>query len=102
MTPTAKIILPKTSQGITQLVPADRVLNADSPIIMLKVVKNDIEAEGMRNAHVRDGVAVIKYLHYLETHVSTEHITEISGAARLLEFREYIDTRMPNNCNICY
>lgn len=91
MTPTAKIILPKTSQGITQLVPENRIVTAESPIIMLKVVKNDIEAEGMRNAHIRDGAAVIKYLHYLETHVSTEYISEISGAARLLEFREYIE-----------
>lgn len=78
---------------------ADRVLNAESPIIMLKVVKNDIEAEGMRKAHNRDGAAVIKYLHYLETHVNSEYISEMDGAARLLEFREYIDVDAYNNCD---
>lgn len=57
---------------------------------MLKVIKNPIEAEGMRNAHIRDGAAVIRYLHYLDTNVDTMRITELSGAAVLREFREFV------------
>lgn len=88
--PTAKILLPKTSQGIQELVPIQRYIVAESPIIMLKIIKNPIEAVGMRNAHIRDGAAVIKYLHYLDTNVDTTRITELSGAEILREFREFV------------
>lgn len=57
---------------------------------MQKVIKNPIEAEGMRNAHIRDGAAVIKYLHYLDTNVDTMRITELSGADVLQTFRESV------------
>lgn len=88
--PTARILLPKTSQGIQELVPIHRYIVAESPIIMLKIIKNPIEAEGMRNAHIRDGAAVIKYLHYLDTNVDIMMITELSGAEILREFREFV------------
>lgn len=57
---------------------------------MMKVIKNDIEAEGMRRAHIRDGAALIKYLHWLDQNVDKIQITELSGAARLREFRRYL------------
>lgn len=41
----------------------------------------------MRNAHIRDGTAVVKYLHWLETEVDSGNVTELSGASKLFGFR---------------
>lgn len=79
--------MPKTSQGIQESVPAANVIQAESPVIMFKVVKNPVEAEGMRNAHIRDGVAVIKYLHWLEQNINKIKITELSGGDIVSQFR---------------
>lgn len=81
------MILYKASQAIQFAVPMDRRLIAESPITMMKVIKNKVEAQGMRNAHVRDGTALIKYLHWLEKTIDTENVTEITGARKLREFR---------------
>ena len=42
----------------------------------------------MRTAHIRDGVAVTKFIYWLKTHVAEEEITEISAAEKLLSLRE--------------
>ncbi|XP_058806144.1 xaa-Pro aminopeptidase ApepP-like isoform X2 [Phymastichus coffea] len=64
-----------------------------TPISLMKVVKNRIEIEGMKLAHVWDAIALVKYFSWLEANV-TEHnkcskvtITEISGAEQLEKFR---------------
>ncbi|XP_058806129.1 xaa-Pro aminopeptidase ApepP-like isoform X1 [Phymastichus coffea] len=65
-----------------------------TPISLMKVVKNRIEIEGMKLAHVWDAIALVKYFSWLEANV-TEHnkcskvtITEISGAEQLEKFRK--------------
>lgn len=82
------MLLHGVSEAINLAVPVERRLIAESPIVMMKVIKNAVEAQGMRNAHIRDGVAVIKYLHWLEKSVDSTNITELSGAAKLLDFRK--------------
>lgn len=81
------MLLSDASEAISAAVPVERRITAESPIILMKVIKNSVEAKGMRNAHIRDGTAVVKYLHWLETAVDTGNVTELSGAAKLLEFR---------------
>lgn len=83
-----KMLLNDVSEAINAAVPVERRMSAESPLVMMKVIKNDVEAQGMRNAHIRDGAAVIKYLHWLENAVDSENITELTGAAKLLEFRK--------------
>lgn len=54
----------------------------------MKAIKNDVEAKGMRDSHVRDGVALVKYFAWLEDEVRYKRtVTEISGATKLAEFR---------------
>ncbi|QSX06847.1 aminopeptidase P family protein [Sedimentibacter sp. zth1] len=53
----------------------------------LKAVKNDIELQNMKNSHIRDGVAMVRFLHWLDTHLGKEKITEITVADKLEEFR---------------
>ncbi|RNF12659.1 putative aminopeptidase P1 [Trypanosoma rangeli] len=60
------------------------------PAQMLKAVKNTVEIEGFRRCHVRDGVALTRYLAWLHDAVAVKgdtSITEASGARRLEEFR---------------
>lgn len=82
------MLMHDVSEAINAAVAPERRLVDESPVIMMKVIKNDVEAQGMRNAHIRDGAAVIKYLHWLEKNVDSENITELSGAAKLADFRK--------------
>lgn len=56
-----------------------------------KAKKNAVERAGEKTAHVRDGVALTRFLYWLKTHVKTETITEISGATTLEQFRKVQD-----------
>jgi Xaa-Pro aminopeptidase len=45
------------------------VINFQDPCIFPKACKNNIEAQGMRNSHIRDGVAVCKFLAWLDRQI---------------------------------
>jgi Xaa-Pro aminopeptidase len=71
---------------------ADLLAGADlvtdlSPVTLMKARKNDVEIQGMREAHLRDGVAMCRFLCWLEDTVGATKVTEISAADRLEEFR---------------
>uniref|UniRef100_A0A803SZB3 X-prolyl aminopeptidase 2 n=1 Tax=Anolis carolinensis TaxID=28377 RepID=A0A803SZB3_ANOCA len=51
-----------------------------SPVMIAKASKNAKEQELMRAAHVRDAIAVIRYLVWLEKMVPSGSVDEISGA----------------------
>eukprot|EP00252_Welwitschia_mirabilis_P017029 TRINITY_DN3786_c0_g1_i1.p1 TRINITY_DN3786_c0_g1~~TRINITY_DN3786_c0_g1_i1.p1 ORF type:complete len:663 (-),score=143.58 TRINITY_DN3786_c0_g1_i1:272-2260(-) len=55
---------------------SDQVLQKQSPICLAKALKNPVELEGLRKAHIRDGAAVVRYLAWLDTEMQ-----EIYGAA---------------------
>lgn len=55
----------------------------------MKPIKNPIESEGMRLCHIRDGTAIIRYIHWLEQNIDNpDGITELTGAAQLRKFRQ--------------
>ena len=60
---------------------------APSPVALLKAVKNETEQEGFRKAMKRDGVAMVKFLRWLEEAVPAEGETEISVDQKLYAFR---------------
>lgn len=77
------------SQDLYETVPAARIVTrSNGPIVLLKVVKNDVEANGLREANIRDGAAVIQYLSWLNRTIDSEQVTELGGAKKLAEFRE--------------
>lgn len=81
------LILSKPSQALFSSVPFDQQVTIVSPVNLMKIIKNSVEAEGMKRAHVRDGAALIKYLHWLEENIDSSVVTELSGAAVLGSFR---------------
>ncbi len=58
-----------------------------SIVARLKAVKNEVEIENLKKVHVRDGVAMVKFLYWLEQNLGKEEITEITVAEKLEEFR---------------
>lgn len=64
------------------------VLEAESPVELLKAMKNPIETENIENAHIKDGVAVTKFVHWLIENVKKGNVTEMSAAEKLDEFRK--------------
>ncbi len=63
------------------------IVDRENPIELMKSVKNDTEIACTRSAHIRDGVAMVKFLYWLKTNVSSRYITEISAADYLEECR---------------
>lgn len=64
------------------------VSEAESPVELLKAMKNPIETENIENAHIKDGVAVTKFVHWLIENVKKGNVTEMSAAEKLDEFRK--------------
>ena len=78
----------KTNYAIRSAVnPACRVQAAGSPVALLKAVRNDREIEGLHAAMLRDGVALVKFLRWLEEAVPAGKETERSVAQKLHELR---------------
>jgi Xaa-Pro aminopeptidase len=57
------------------------------PIALMKARKNEAELEGTRRAHLRDGVAVLRFLHWFSTEAPKGKLTEIDAAQALETFR---------------
>jgi Xaa-Pro aminopeptidase len=65
-----------------------RLYEKDSPIELAKAIKNEVELAGMRACHVRDGVAVCRFLRWLEDELeSGASPDEVRCAERLFELR---------------
>ena len=62
--------------------------NLQNPCLLPKATKNQTELKGSRNAHLRDGVSITKFLCWLKNHQSIEDENEISVANKLLSFRQ--------------
>lgn len=63
-------------------------INKPSPIALLKAVKTEREIDHMRSVHVKDGVAVTRFIYWLKSHVDKEEITEIGAASKLETYRD--------------
>ncbi|MDB5492059.1 MAG: peptidase [Micavibrio sp.] len=61
--------------------------NAEDLCILPKACKTPEEQDGIRNAHFRDGVAVTKFLAWLDREGTTQTLTELDIADRLEDFR---------------
>ena len=57
------------------------------PIALMKAIKNATEIEGSRQAHLRDGVAVTRFLAWFAREAPKGNLTEIDAALKLEECR---------------
>lgn len=78
----------KTNYAVRSAIPQScRVIEAPSPVALLKAVRNEQETAGLRQAMRRDGVALVKFLKWLEEAVPQGTETEISVDRKLHELR---------------
>ena len=64
-----------------------KIVEAANPAILMKAMKNPVELENIREAHIQDGIAITKFMYWVKTRYDKEEITELSSAAKLTEFR---------------
>lgn len=57
----------------------------------MKAVKNSVEIENIKNAFIKDGVALVQFLNWVETGVPTGNVTEMTASDKLLSFRKEKD-----------
>ncbi|MBP5330628.1 MAG: aminopeptidase P family protein, partial [Lachnospiraceae bacterium] len=69
------------------LVESENLVEEQNPSVLMKACKNPVEAENLRKANIIDGVAMVRFLHWIDTNIGKTHITEISAADKLEEFR---------------
>ncbi|XP_063992316.1 xaa-Pro aminopeptidase ApepP [Diachasmimorpha longicaudata] len=65
-----------------------------TPTKVMQIVKNEVEIESMKRAHLRDAAALVKYFAWLEDRVKSKAEppeTEISGASQLEKFRSEME-----------
>jgi len=63
------------------------ILRQQDPVMLPKACKNATELAGTAAAHRRDGAAIVRFLHWLDTEAQSGKVTEIDAALKLLSFR---------------
>lgn len=58
-----------------------------NPTVLMKAMKNPVEIENIKKAHVKDGVAHTKFMYWLKHQIGKETITEMSASDKLESFR---------------
>jgi Xaa-Pro aminopeptidase len=76
-----------TNRRVADALKKAPLLCATSPLVAMRAVKNPTQIKAITEAHKRDGVAMVRFLQWLEGAVPGGDVTEISAAEQLLEFR---------------
>ena len=79
----------RTNAAIYQVLRASRaeIVRGTSPVSLPKARKNKAEIEGSKTAHLRDGTAMVNFLHFLQEATKTSSLTEIDAAKALEQCR---------------
>ena len=63
------------------------IINEVNPSVIMKSKKNETELQNTRNAHIKDAVAMCKFMYWLKTNVGKIPMTELSVSDYLEELR---------------
>lgn len=66
---------------------SNKIIDDVDPTTPLKAVKNKVEVDNTRNAHIKDAVAMCKFMYWLKKNVGKIPMTEISASDYLAELR---------------
>ena len=64
-----------------------RIVEAANPTILMKAMKNETELENIKAAHIKDGVAITKFMYWIKNNFDKETITELSSIEKLTSLR---------------
>lgn len=73
---------------LKNLDPSNKIIDRMNPTVMAKAVKNPVEIENERQAHIKDGVAVTKFMYWMKKNVGKIPMTEISVSEKLESLRK--------------
>lgn len=57
-----------------------KVIDGKNPSELMRSIKNPVEIENTKKAHIKDGVAVTKFIYWLKNTIGKETITEITAS----------------------
>ncbi|MGL5328991.1 MAG: aminopeptidase P family protein [Peptostreptococcaceae bacterium] len=66
-------------------------INDFNPTMLFKAIKNNIELDNIRRSHIKDGVAMTKFMYWLKNNVGKIDMDEVSIDEKLLIFRKEQD-----------
>ncbi len=73
-------------------IPAEvKIINEVDPSVLMKSIKNETQVAGIREAHKKDAVAMIKFMYWLKKNIGKIPMTEISASDYLEELRREQD-----------
>jgi Xaa-Pro aminopeptidase len=93
--PSKKILLDpmQCNLAVFLAIPSEMRKEETSLVMIQKAIKNKVEIEGMRQAHIRDGAALVKFFCWLEKRMTLdEKIDEVEAADQEQAFREQMDS----------
>ena len=64
-----------------------KIVETINPALLFKAVKNEVEIENIKKAHIKDAIAHTKFMHWVKTRYDKETITELSASDKLEAFR---------------
>jgi Xaa-Pro aminopeptidase len=77
----------EVSEALARQVKAHEIIRKPSPVPAMKAIKNEAEQQGIRNAMVKDGIALVKWLRWLKPAVEAGGQTEITISDKLEQLR---------------
>ncbi|KAL9970069.1 hypothetical protein ACROYT_G022384 [Oculina patagonica] len=85
----ALLVSTSSSHGIRMNIPKEKLLIDESPIALPKATKNPTEVHGMKNANLKDCVALCEFFAWIEQEISMKstEVTELKAETKLLYFR---------------
>jgi Xaa-Pro aminopeptidase len=72
---------------VEQLGNNQNIVFGETAVTLMKALKNKTEIQGFKACHIRDGVAMVKFLTWLDETVPKGGVTEISASNTLARFR---------------
>ena len=63
-----------------------KIIKGEDPTYLLKAIKNKIEINNMKKAHILDGAALTKFIYWIKN-VNKKKITEVEAQNKLEKFR---------------
>lgn len=72
---------------LRSVAPGITVKNETNPTIIMKAIKNPVEVENERKAHIKDGVAVTRLIYWIKQNIGRLPLTELGVAQKLEELR---------------
>lgn len=82
----------RVNYALVKLVPTScKVVYDTNPTTLMKCIKNEVELENTRIGHIKDGVAVTKFMYWLKNNIGKIEIDEVSASEYLKQQRAALD-----------